>query len=383
MRVCKKWNLLANEVLRKRQSYPQTFIYQLKENCDKMIDFDEEINSELEKVWFKPTLSLFFLNRPAFFESMSTSNDREQNPDSYPKSKRLKTDMKKDTISNLIKNKLSLNLSKLFIVGDGIIGSNKNNGLEIESDCEQSAFSSLFISKNDTYRFDYKPVYFKTKLPEIKTEQDLDKFLGVKQNEEIRFLLILVDGFSDSKLIPLLDNLDRIRKIKMERNVKKSFACSGGIVKKLDDCSGKRTKLVFLSLISKVDSKCKVSQIVIREPIQQDFDEIWNEKIDLMKKSGIYSNRDKGLAFQVSCCGRGKDYHSKENFESNMFLKEFPNVPLVGFFGYGEIGVDYLPDYRTDSNKNLIDDLKKKEFLFENILATGFTSIFTLISFQD
>ncbi|RMZ99865.1 F-box only 22 [Brachionus plicatilis] len=381
MRVCKKWNKMVHEVIKQRECYPQTLIYLLNDNCDKVQDFNEKISSELEKIWCKPALSLFFLNKPANLDSLLASNESAHNSD-FQRSKRLKTGKKTATFLSLLKNKLSLNLPKLFIVGDGIIGSNENSGLEIESDCEQPALSGLFVPENVNYRIEFKPIHFKKNLPELKTEQDLDNFLGVKKNEEIRFLLLLVDGYSDSKLIPLLDNLNQIRKLKLEKNVKKSFACTGGIVKRMDDCSGQRTKLVFLSLISNVDFQCKVSQIVVREPTQQEFSDVWNEKIDLMKKSGVYSNRERCLAFQVSCCGRGKDYHHQKNFESNLFLKEFPNVPLVGFFGYGEIGVDYLPDYRTDSNKNFIDNVKNREMMFENILATGFTTIFTLISFQ-
>lgn len=382
MRVCKKWHRLIGETIKKRSPNPQTFIYHLDDKLSTTQDFDENLDSKLANVWCKPALSVFFLNQPANLNSLSASKEKDSS-DEKQKAKRLKTDKKKDTLLDILKGKLSVKLPKLFIVGDGIVGCDKNNGIEIESDCQQPAFSSLFIPENDMYRFVLKQVHFKTKLHDLKTEDDLDNFLGVRPNEEIKFLLLLLDGFSVVKLIPLLDYINTVRKIKMEKNVQKSFACSGGIVQRLEDCSGKRIKLVFMCLISNQDSGCKVSQIVVREPAVQNFGQIWNEKINLMKKSGVYSGEEKCMAFQVSCCGRGKDYHRQENFESNMFLKEFPNVPLVGFFGYGELGVDYLPDYNTDSGNNFIDNFENKDFLVENLITTSFTSIFTLISFKN
>lgn len=382
MRVCKKWHHLICETIKQRSPNPQTFFYHLDDKIRTIEDLKQKLNSQLESIWCKPALSVFFLNRPANLDSLSVLNEKDPSNEKQ-KAKRLKTANKKDTLLDILKDKLSVKLPKIFIVGDGIVASDRNNGIEIESDCQKPVFSSLFVPENDMYRLALKPVYFKTKLPEFNTEKDLDSFLGLKPNEEIKFLLLLVDGYSDSKLVPLLDYINMVRKIKMKKNVKKGFACSGGIVQRLEDCSGKRTKLVFVCLISNEGSGCKVSQIMIREATQQNFCQIWDEKINLMKKSGVYSSEEKCLAFQVSCCGRGKDYHHQENFESNMFLKEFPNVALVGFFGYGEIGVDYLPDYSTDSNKNFIDDIQNREFLFEDIVATGFTSIFTLISFKN
>ncbi len=46
-----------------------------------------------------------------------------------------------------------------------------------------------------------------------------------------------------------------------------------------------------------------------------------------------------------ACIGRGHHLHEKYNVESNLFNRHFPSVPLFGFFGNGEIGYDYLPEY--------------------------------------
>lgn len=44
-----------------------------------------------------------------------------------------------------------------------------------------------------------------------------------------------------------------------------------------------------------------------------------------------------------ACAGRGKHWFGKRNVESESFRRHFPNTPLLGAFGNGEIGYKYLP----------------------------------------
>jgi len=47
------------------------------------------------------------------------------------------------------------------------------------------------------------------------------------------------------------------------------------------------------------------------------------------------------FAFMFACCGRGRArYNGKRNVESGVFTKLYPETPLVGMFGNGEIGKD-------------------------------------------
>ncbi|XP_007906372.2 F-box only protein 22 [Callorhinchus milii] len=49
------------------------------------------------------------------------------------------------------------------------------------------------------------------------------------------------------------------------------------------------------------------------------------------------------VGFMFTCIGRGQDYYSnKENVEADAFRKQFPTIPLFGFFGNGEIGCDRI-----------------------------------------
>lgn len=82
-----------------------------------------------------------------------------------------------------------------------------------------------------------------------------------------------------------------------------------------------------------------------------------------------------------ACVGRGKYFHEGvENVESKLFRKVFPNTPLFGFFGNGEIGYDYLPNYQSE---NLDSHYRPdcSESLRENEMFHGYSSIFVVLSF--
>ncbi|XP_056268157.1 F-box only protein 22 [Pseudoliparis swirei] len=49
------------------------------------------------------------------------------------------------------------------------------------------------------------------------------------------------------------------------------------------------------------------------------------------------------LGFMFACVGRGQNYyHNQANVEAEAFHKVFPNTPLFGLFGNGEIGCDRI-----------------------------------------
>ncbi|XP_030582198.1 F-box only protein 22 [Archocentrus centrarchus] len=49
------------------------------------------------------------------------------------------------------------------------------------------------------------------------------------------------------------------------------------------------------------------------------------------------------LGFMFACVGRGQNYYSNQsNVEADAFHKVFPNTPLFGLFGNGEIGCDRI-----------------------------------------
>jgi len=52
------------------------------------------------------------------------------------------------------------------------------------------------------------------------------------------------------------------------------------------------------------------------------------------------SQSDNSVCFMVSCVGRGEKFYMAKNVESQIFKQVFPNIPVGGFFGNGELGLD-------------------------------------------
>ncbi|NXH12128.1 FBX22 protein, partial [Bucco capensis] len=77
------------------------------------------------------------------------------------------------------------------------------------------------------------------------------------------------------------------------------------------------------------------------------------------------------IGFMFACVGRGyRHYKTKRNMEADTFRKFFPNVPLFGFFGHGEIGCDRIVtgNFVLRECNDIKDDL-----------LHGYTTVMTLI----
>ena len=93
------------------------------------------------------------------------------------------------------------------------------------------------------------------------------------------------------------------------------------------------------------------------------------EKLSELK----YLETDSYLSFaiQVSCIARGSNYYNDEpNVECSEFRRLFPRTPLIGVFGNGELGHDYLPNANQTHAQQPIG----------RNLFRGYSTVFTLIS---
>ncbi|XP_064108193.1 uncharacterized protein LOC135216701 [Macrobrachium nipponense] len=91
------------------------------------------------------------------------------------------------------------------------------------------------------------------------------------------------------------------------------------------------------------------------------------------------------LAFMFTCCGRGFSWYRRRgnpwfdynNVETKAFRKFFPNTPVFGFFGGGEIGMPFLPKF-NESNDETEEVPSKK---WKRRLFHQFTTVIVLLSF--
>jgi len=95
-----------------------------------------------------------------------------------------------------------------------------------------------------------------------------------------------------------------------------------------------------------------IQQIVLENHIHKRED----IKNKLKQLKSIENQSTISFGIQVSCVARGKDfYNNEQNVECTEFRNLFPNTPLIGIFGNGEIGHDYLPNsqQQIETNRDL------------------------------
>lgn len=81
------------------------------------------------------------------------------------------------------------------------------------------------------------------------------------------------------------------------------------------------------------------------------------------------SQSDSSACFMVSCVGRGEKFYMAKNVESQIFKQVFPKIPIGGFFGNGELGLDL----QSTEGK----PLKDSHFLH------SYSSVFCLCSLEN
>ncbi|CAF1542845.1 unnamed protein product, partial [Adineta steineri] len=118
-----------------------------------------------------------------------------------------------------------------------------------------------------------------------------------------------------------------------------------------------------------------IRQVVLKSHIQT------REAVrDKLKELKSIENEQCYLSFgiQVSCVGRGVDfYHQESNVECSEFQKLFPNTSLIGIFGNGELGHDYL---LNDNDASQQQQRTTKESLKD--LFHTYSTIFSIISLR-
>lgn len=247
-------------------------------------------------------------------------------------------------------------VSNGFLVSvPGLIGTDCLNLKTVEIDDELTdSLSGIIFPKSE---------YYRVVLKNIKNVKDAK--LNEFTDETISFVLILSRSFI------------QINKIITANNLK--CPISGGFVNDSYSipCDKETTNLTFISLVTKNPDDVRIAQCIIPDCEKEDFDKIANEKLLLLQKTGIYSDKKNRtfMALQVTCCGKGKYFHSADNYESILFKKYFPNLKLAGFYANGEMGFDYLPNYNTKTCNSTMSNANELKVL-------GFTTVFTILSIK-
>ena len=104
-----------------------------------------------------------------------------------------------------------------------------------------------------------------------------------------------------------------------------------------------------------------------------------SQELRRLKEAHIPENNT--IAFMFTCLGRGRGLYSKKNVEADAFHELFPKVPLFGFFGNGELGYEYLPDYNKPeevAEYSVVEKRSEDDWVIPKI-HHAYTSIFVLL----
>ncbi|XP_068131952.1 F-box only protein 22 [Hyperolius riggenbachi] len=348
--VCRLWRDCAWRKLKARQKV--TWISSMGAG-DMELDghsLVHVVREELEKIYIIPEMFLYFT------ESESL-NDRG----AHCGPKKAKKKHGSETAAALEKL-LPRECQVVGLAAPGIIvtplGSPNNHPVEMEDG--ESGFALLFpkisgvkIQKFHVFK-DYKSkVFDESKLEEA----------GLKNNADLRVVLIF--GYNTWRhgatrfLNQVLNSLNE-----------KSIIIAGGLVECLECFSSQEKTQLTDGVVGLALSGPHIQGATVL--LDQDvYDTKTVDSAMLrLKAANIPEENTVGLMF--ACIGRGEQHYKKKNVEGDSFRKHFPNVPLLGFFGNGEIGCD-----RVVSGSFTLRECNKEK---DNLIH-GYTTVMTLIHF--
>ncbi|GFY38202.1 hypothetical protein TNIN_435431 [Trichonephila inaurata madagascariensis] len=244
-----------------------------------------------------------------------------------------------------LKNFLPDKCQVSFTVALGIVGCNADCvPLEIEN-CP--AMSGIFIPKVEGVTIN------KYRL----NKENYGASAFIAENAPIKALLV----FSTSKGARAVNKL--IQGCRSDDGSLK-MAVGGAIVESTEYSQG--------SFVAFSGPNVEAASIIINK---NDKKEKITAKFETFKETGLLNH--KCFAFMFACIGRGYSFYQEHNVESSIFCKMYPNVPLIGLFGNGEVGYNYLPNFPMEKT------LRAGSFVkYERKFLHDYTSTFVLISLK-
>ena len=170
----------------------------------------------------------------------------------------------------------------------------------------------------------------------------------------------------------------------IERELDKQFSEAGEEEDAADEEMGATSGLIFAG------EGVEAASVLLDSSVRKEKDV---ERL-LARLKGPWLEGGSGTcAFMFACCGRGAGlYRGKKNVESRVFRKLFPTTPLIGAFGGGEIGVEYIPssvpendDDERPAKRARVDDgddEKERKLLSSDDLLHSYTTVFVMLSFK-
>ncbi|KAK7085103.1 hypothetical protein SK128_010709 [Halocaridina rubra] len=202
--------------------------------------------------------------------------------------------------------------------------------------------------------------------------EEFNKMTSLTPDDDLKALLLFDIGFPEGLTTAVLHSA-------LSRQNQK-VAVGGGVIESFD-CGGKKNQSKSNFGIAISGPNVMAASVII--PMHVGNPKALEEYMKMLKMCGL--PEEQSFAFIFTCCGRGFTWYRRRgnpwfdynNMESKAFRKVFPNTPVFGFFGGGEIGVSYLPKFNdVDTEVEESPPKKRKKNFFHR-----FTTVIVLLSF--
>ncbi|XP_025025032.1 F-box only protein 22 [Python bivittatus] len=350
--VCQLWRECSRRILRTQQSI--TWVSALEPGSSNSHVLVQVLAAEIEKVQVLPQTALYIIAGAETF-----SGHREICGYGLKKARRRNS----KEIAAALEKLLPKRCQVLGLVTPGVVvtpkGSRSNHPLEVEDG--EAGFALLFPKidgvKIQTFHF------FKDSRNQVIEEEQFAE-AGLKNNPDLR--VVLMFGYNTWK-----SGSTRFLRQILNRLNEKSIILAGGYVDSI-------TSLTSENNVQPTES-CGVVGLAFSGPqiqcasvlLDQDVTDDRTAEAAMQRLKAANIPEHNSLGFMFACVGRGYQYYqTKPNLEADAFRKFFPNVPLFGFFGHGEIGCDRI----VTGNFVLREYNETKDDLLH-----GYTTVMTLM----
>ncbi|XP_071476643.1 F-box only protein 22-like [Diadema antillarum] len=362
-RVCKVWHKTARRILARRQNIH--WVVDFKSSHPKgqtshpLGFFGLGLEGKLQSTDSQPKLALMFTEFSKGAEYRANGPSRKKTEDSGPK--------KAQEVVDFIRNLLPSDCILLSLMTPGTVAPTCSESTKPcdESESEGGALCALF-PKLPGVEMSLLPV-------SLKLLQGGDKDTLWQRWQETglsptdtQCILLFGWGFTTGVQQAALE----LQRLFLEK-AGRSPVIAGAIVNRLlskglfsrsEESSG-----VIGVMFS--GPNVRAASVVLGEEVRQREDT--RRAILRLKEANIHAgSASQSVGFMFACAGRGQFFYGSKNVESEEFHRVFPDTPLFGLFGGGEIGCENL------SRGEKIDNGRLKS------IAHAYTTIMCLVTFD-
>ncbi|XP_048040244.1 F-box only protein 22 [Megalobrama amblycephala] len=343
--VCRLWRNCARRVLRTRQRF--TWLSASGSSIYEEHVLLRSMTQDLENICLLPQTALVMVNHENFSESVSNR---------LRKARKCEEEVESDPVKKL-KRLLPSSCDILGIVAPGIVvtPSGSPNSPPQEHEEGEAGFSLLFSAMDG---ITIRPFHFcKKTLSETAMEE-----AGLINNPDLKVVLLFdYDTYKSGGgrfLNKLLEPLSQSNVLIVGGQVEEVFSINTSC------CSSGSFGAVGLTFSG---SKIQGASVLIEQDINSP--KAAEATIQRLKAANIPEKNTMGFMF--ACVGRGHNiYNDQRNVEADAFRKIFSNIPLLGFFGNGEIGCDRIVKENYTLSETDADGLQH-----------SFTTVMSLVHF--